>query len=124
MASEEYIQLLRRAQGNLAWLMGRANGASAANGGDVPGGGKMLPGPAYMQHPPQMPSLSERYVELRRLFPDWPGNDAKMMAMVGNGGGSETGSPAVGSGNAAVMQGQQQQAGMNGTTTVANMSSG
>lgn len=98
MASEDYIQLLRRVQGNLAYLMPRAGNQNNETGA----GPKVLPGPAFMQHPPQMPVLREKYERLRKLFPDWVGNDAKLMAM-SSSGSAGGGSPAQ------QQQGQQQQ---------------
>lgn len=66
MASEEYIQCLRRSQANLAYLMPKAQS------GDV---SKAPPGPAHMTHPPHMPQLEEKYKRLRELFPGWQGLD-------------------------------------------------
>lgn len=69
-----------------------------------------------MQHPPQMPQLKEKYERLRELFPDWPGNDARIMAMsaagaAGSGAGTGSGSPA---------QAQQSQQNANGIATSPN----
>lgn len=54
-----------------------------------------------MQHPPQMPQLKEKYERLRELFPDWPGNDARIMAA--------SAASAAGSGSPAQAQMSQQQ---------------
>ncbi|EMC95748.1 hypothetical protein BAUCODRAFT_49756, partial [Baudoinia panamericana UAMH 10762] len=63
MASDEYIQVLRRVQANLAYLMPKAQGDAS----------KTPKGPAYMSPPPHMPQLQPRYDQLKDLFPDWQG---------------------------------------------------
>ncbi|EME42411.1 hypothetical protein DOTSEDRAFT_73295 [Dothistroma septosporum NZE10] len=68
MASEEYIQCLRRVQANLAWLMPRASTDSA-------GLAKAPPGPAHMTPPPHMVQLQSSYAQLTELFPGWKGLD-------------------------------------------------
>ena len=66
MASEEYIQALRRIQANLAYL------APISQGREVP------PGPMHMTPPEHMPQLKDRYEQLRELFPGWGGMDYKL----------------------------------------------
>lgn len=68
MASEEYIQCLRRVQANLAWLMPRASN-------DPAGLAKAPPGPAHMTQPPHMAQLQSKYAQLTELFPGWKGLD-------------------------------------------------
>ena len=87
MASEEYIQCLRRVQANLAYLMPRAQPAE----GKAP-----PPGPAHMTPPPHVPGLVEKYADLRELFPGWQGLDHRL---------SRSGS--MGTGSPRVVQGQQ-----------------
>jgi hypothetical protein len=59
MASDEYIQIVKRLQGNLSYLS--------------PGKPKQFPGPAFLSPPPQMPELQPLYEQLKDLFPGWPG---------------------------------------------------
>lgn len=68
MASEEYIQCLRRVQANLAYLMPKAQSDPAQQA-------KAPPGPAHMTAPPHMPQLEDKYKTLRELFPGWQGLD-------------------------------------------------
>lgn len=68
MASDEYIQCLRRVQANLAYLMPKAST-------DPSGQAKAPPGPAHMTPPPHMSQLQARYEQLRDLFPGWSGLD-------------------------------------------------
>lgn len=69
MASEEYIQCLRRVQANLAYLMPRADAGQAS---------KAPPGPAHMTAPAHMPQLQAKYEQLKELFPGWPGLENRM----------------------------------------------
>jgi hypothetical protein len=59
MASDEYIQIVKRLQGNLSYLS--------------PGKPRQFPGPAFLSPPPQMPELQPMYDQLKELFPGWPG---------------------------------------------------
>jgi uncharacterized coiled-coil protein SlyX len=68
MATEQYIQTMRRVQANLAYLMPKASADPS----------KAPPGPAHMTPPPHMSSLVPLYERLRALFPGWPGLDARM----------------------------------------------
>ncbi|KAF2211217.1 hypothetical protein CERZMDRAFT_98534 [Cercospora zeae-maydis SCOH1-5] len=68
MASEEYIQCLRRVQANLAYLMPKAQTDPAQQA-------KAPPGPAHMTAPSHMPQLEDKYKTLRELFPGWQGLD-------------------------------------------------
>lgn len=78
-ASEEYANTLRRIQGNLAYLMPKAQ----QNAG--PEGTQGLVGPAYMTAPPHMPELKEVYARLGELFPGWKGLEQRAGATaVGN----------------------------------------
>ncbi|KAF2487433.1 hypothetical protein BDY17DRAFT_288959 [Neohortaea acidophila] len=101
MASDDYIQLLRRLQGNIAYLMPRM-------GQQMQPDARTLPGPAFMQHPQQLPTLAEKYERLRELFPEWAGNDAKLLAMSAGGAG-RTGSPGQALAYQQALQQQQQQ---------------
>ncbi|KAK3069319.1 hypothetical protein LTR53_012422 [Teratosphaeriaceae sp. CCFEE 6253] len=67
LASEEYIQVLRRVQANLAYLMPVASHDSQ----------KTPPGPAYMSPPPHMPQLQGKFDQLRELFPAWQGHEQR-----------------------------------------------
>lgn len=72
MASDEYIQTLRRVQANIAYLMPKAsNDPSGQTQAKAP------PGPAHMTPPPHMPQLHPKYEQLRELFPGWPGMDQR-----------------------------------------------
>lgn len=71
MASEEYINALRRAQANLSWLAPKGTNMTAHTQ-------NQLPGPAYMLAPPHMPQLQTKYDRLRALFPGWIGLDGRM----------------------------------------------
>lgn len=77
MASEEYIQSLRRLQANLAYLMAKAQPDAAAQQQQQQSqqSGKPAPGPAHMTAPPHMPQLEDSYRTLRDLFPGWQGLD-------------------------------------------------
>lgn len=65
MATDEYIQILRRIQSNLSVLSQKA--------GMAPANHKTVPGPAHMTPPPSMPQLQSKYDRLRELYPNWPG---------------------------------------------------
>nr|POE84543.1 hypothetical protein CFP56_78629 [Quercus suber] len=67
MASDEYIQCLRRVQANLSYLMPKAR--------DDPQ--KTPLGPVYMSHPPHMPQLQPKYDQLTSLFPGWSGIEGR-----------------------------------------------
>ncbi|TKA67916.1 hypothetical protein B0A55_09719 [Friedmanniomyces simplex] len=68
LASEEYIQVLRRVQANLGYLMPVAQNDAQ----------KTPRGPAYMSPPPHMPQLRPKFDQLRELFPDWQGLEPRM----------------------------------------------
>ncbi|KAI7489779.1 hypothetical protein KC357_g2139 [Hortaea werneckii] len=76
MASEEYMQVLRRVQANLAYLMPKAQNDSA----------KTPPGPAHMTPPPHMPHMQSKYDQLFELFAGWQGFDRRQS-------GATSGSP-------------------------------
>lgn len=73
MASDEYIQCLRRVQANLSYLAPKAS-ADASGGASKPG----PPGPAHMTAPAHMPQLLPKYEQLRELFPGWTGMDHRL----------------------------------------------
>jgi hypothetical protein len=78
MASDEYIQCLRRVQANFAYLMPKAQSSS---GQSTVNEAKQLPGPAHMTPPPHMPQgMKEKYEQLKELFPEWQGLDQRMAA--------------------------------------------
>lgn len=82
MASDEYIQCLRRVQANFAYLMPKAQSAGGQSSANE---SKLLPGPAHMTPPPHMPeSMKERYEQLKELFPEWQGLDQRMAAQQQN----------------------------------------
>lgn len=68
-ASEQYINVMRRLQANLQYLMPRASQANSA----TPIPNNQPPGPAYLSPPPHMTALVPQYERLKALFPDWPG---------------------------------------------------
>ncbi|CAK4003220.1 Hypothetical predicted protein [Lecanosticta acicola] len=72
MASEEYIQCLRRVQANLSYLAPKAS-ADASGGAAKP----RPAGPAHMTPPPHMPHLLPKYEQLKELFPGWQGFDQR-----------------------------------------------
>lgn len=72
MASDEYIQCLRRVQANLAYMMPKAQKGQDES--------KIQPGPAHMTPPRHMPQLKERYEQLKELFPGWQGLESRMSA--------------------------------------------
>ncbi|MBE7180608.1 MAG: hypothetical protein INR71_05240, partial [Terriglobus roseus] len=79
LASEEYIQCLRRVQGNLAYMGNMAPRAQ-------PDASKMLPGPAFMTPPPHLSSrLGPKYERLKELFPGWPGHIQKLATQTTHG---------------------------------------
>lgn len=65
MASDDYVQVLRRVQANLAYLMPKAQNDSS----------KVPQGPAHMTPPPHMPHLQPKYDQLSELFTGWQGYD-------------------------------------------------
>ena len=67
LAAEEYTQVLRRVQANLAYLMPRAQSDQQ----------KAPKGPAFMTSPPHMPQLQSKYYQLQEAFPDWEGYDRR-----------------------------------------------
>lgn len=69
MATDEYIQTMRRLQANLSYLGPRGN----PNGGPK----QMPPGPAHMTPPPHMPQLQAKYDKLKELFPGYTGLDQR-----------------------------------------------
>ena len=76
MASDEYIQCLRRVQANFTYLMPKAQKESGQSTGNE---AKQLPGPAHMTPPPHMPEdMKQKYEQLKDLFPDWQGLDRRM----------------------------------------------
>ena len=70
LAAEEYTQVLRRVQANLAYLMPRAQNDQQ----------KAPKGPAHMTPPPHMPQLQPKYYQLQEVFPDWEGYDRRTSA--------------------------------------------
>jgi len=78
MASEEYIALLKRLQGNLAWLGSRVS--SGGSEGSAASGVGSLPGPPFMLPPVQVPALKAKYEQLKALFPEWIGTDGRALA--------------------------------------------
>lgn len=89
VASEDYIQCLRRVQANLAYLAPRA---------DANMNPKAPPGPAHMTCPPHLADgeVGGLYAQLRELFQGWIGLDGKAQATMarpnGMGPGSRTNS--------------------------------
>lgn len=69
-ASDEYMQVLRRVQANLGYLMPTAQGDQQ----------KVPKGPVHMTPPQHMPQLQSKYDQLQELFPDWPGMDRRPLA--------------------------------------------
>lgn len=67
MASDDYIQAMRRVQANLAYLMPKAQHSD-----------KVPPGPAHMTPPPHMPQLKDQYDQLKEAFPEWQGLDNRL----------------------------------------------
>ena len=67
LASDEYLQVLRRVQANLAYLMPKAQHDQQ----------KAPKGPAHMTPPPHMSQLEPKYQVLQELFPDWQGYDRR-----------------------------------------------
>ncbi|GAB7351647.1 hypothetical protein MBLNU459_g2252t2 [Dothideomycetes sp. NU459] len=91
LASEEYIQVLHRLHSNLGYICGSQDHA-------IKPGSKQPHPPYYVMHPPNMPSLAEKYSRLRELFPGWVGRDAQptsgsQMNGGGSGGGINFASP-------------------------------
>ena len=82
MASEDYIQCLRRVQANLAYMMPKAQPGQHNES-------KALPGPAHMTAPPHLPQLKDKYEQLKEVFPDWPGYDHRSA----QSGGGNSASP-------------------------------
>ena len=66
MASEEYLEVFKRAHANLNYLMPLAQS----------GGSRVAKGPAWMSAPPHMPQLQSKYDQLKELFPGWEGQQA------------------------------------------------
>lgn len=77
MASDEFIQCMRRLQANLAYLAPRADAQQMS---------KAPPGPAHMSGPPHMPQLQKKYEQLRELFPGWGGLEARAAQATGSPG--------------------------------------
>lgn len=75
LASELYINTMRRIQANLAYLMPRA---SQANNPAAQPNPNQPPGPAFMSPPPHMTALVPLYERLKSLFPDWQGMEGRM----------------------------------------------
>ena len=69
MASDEYIQCVRRLQANLSYMMPHGKAGQES---------KIQPGPAYVSPPRHMPQLGEKYAQLKELFPGWPGMEHRM----------------------------------------------
>lgn len=85
LASDEFIQCMRRLQANLAYLAPRSDAAQMS---------KAPPGPAHMSAPPHMPQLQQKYEQLRELFPGWGGIEARAASTAvspGNGNGTGNG---------------------------------
>lgn len=75
LASDLYINTIRRVQANLAYLMPRASQASNPAAQPNP---NQPPGPAHMTPPPHMTALLPLYERLKSLFPDWQGLEGRM----------------------------------------------
>ncbi|KAK4545017.1 hypothetical protein LTR36_003568 [Oleoguttula mirabilis] len=65
LAADDFIQVLRRVQAILAYLMPKAQNDQQ----------RAPEGPAHMTPPPHMPQLQFRYDQLQALFPGWDGYD-------------------------------------------------
>ena len=101
MASEEYIQTLRRVQANIGYLMPKAQHQSGG-GAEAGGGGKQPPGPAHMTPPAHMVQgeVGQKYERLREVFPDWHGFAAARGGSQGGSAGSpQAGGNGIGNGN-------------------------
>lgn len=89
MAGDDFVQVLRRVQANLGYLMPRAQNDQQ----------KAPKGPAHMTPPPHMPQLQLRYDQLQELFPDWQGYDRRPSASSAsppaNGAANGTGGPSA-----------------------------
>lgn len=87
LASDEFIQVMRRLQTNLAYLMPVAQNDAS----------KQQKGPPYMTPPPHMPQLQPKYDQLRELFPDWSGLDQRQAGTAGSPGrgSSSNGTPTI-----------------------------
>ena len=95
MASDEYIQCLRRVQANFAYLMPKAQHTQGQSSGTE---AKQLPGPAHMTPPPHMPEdMRQKYEQLQELFPEWQGLDRRMAAQQQNSQASANGAGSVAS---------------------------
>ncbi|KAK5131166.1 hypothetical protein LTR08_001252 [Meristemomyces frigidus] len=70
LATDDYVQVLRRIQANLGYLMPKAQNDQQ----------KAPKGPAHMTPPPHMPQLQPRYDQLQEIFPDWQGYDRRPSA--------------------------------------------
>ncbi|KAK5124464.1 hypothetical protein LTR85_001681 [Meristemomyces frigidus] len=70
LAADEFVQVLRRIQANLGYLMPKAQNDQQ----------KAPKGPAHMTPPPHMPYLQLRYDQLQELFPEWQGMDRRTSA--------------------------------------------
>jgi len=68
MASDEFIQCMRRIQANLAYLAPRVDTQQIS---------KAPPGPAHMAAPPHMPQLQKKYDQLKEMLPGWGGLEAR-----------------------------------------------
>lgn len=74
LATEEYIQCLRRVQANLGYLMPKAQNDPQ----------KTPQGPMHMTPPPHMPQLQPKYDLLLSLFPGWSGLDNRLVHSTGS----------------------------------------
>ncbi|KAK5682312.1 hypothetical protein LTS10_005438 [Elasticomyces elasticus] len=84
LASEDYIQVLRRVQANLGYLMPVAQNDMQ----------KTARGPAYITAPPHMPQLQTKYDQLKELFPDWQGYESRTsMSPRANSASGSNGTP-------------------------------
>ncbi|KAK4929321.1 hypothetical protein LTR49_003924, partial [Elasticomyces elasticus] len=84
LASENYIQVLRRVQANLGYLMPVAQNDMQ----------KTARGPAYITAPPHMPQLQTKYDQLKELFPDWQGYESRTsMSPRANSASGSNGTP-------------------------------
>lgn len=70
LASDEYVQVLRRVQANLAYLMPKAQNEQQ----------KTPQGPAHMTPPQHMPQLQSKYDQLSELLAGWQGYDRRPSA--------------------------------------------
>ncbi|KAE9994757.1 hypothetical protein EG327_003021 [Venturia inaequalis] len=82
VASQEYVDCMRRMQSNLAYLANVAERASRPTQAQ-------MPWPPLMSVPTTGPSqLPEMYVKLQNMFPAWKTHQAQQKTVGGGGGGN------------------------------------